>query len=154
MEKEITLIEALTGLDFVLTHLDGRKIRIANKPGEVIKPDSMFTVENMGMPFHKKSYTHGNLIIQFKIKFPNQVDSKMMGLLNEALGEDKSKSKKGGAGKKEEAKDDEVSETCTLKQFEEFHRNTHHQGGNEGNDSEEDEDDGHPHGQRVGCQTQ
>ena len=28
MEKEITLVESLTGLDFVLTHLDGRKIRI------------------------------------------------------------------------------------------------------------------------------
>jgi DnaJ homolog subfamily A member 2 len=28
MEKEITLIESLTGLDFVLTHLDGRKVRI------------------------------------------------------------------------------------------------------------------------------
>jgi DnaJ family protein A protein 2 len=39
MEKDITLVEALTGLDFVLTHLDGRKIRIANKPGEVIKHD-------------------------------------------------------------------------------------------------------------------
>ena len=46
MEKEITLYQALTGLDFVLTHLDGRKVRIQNKPGEVIKPDSLFTVEN------------------------------------------------------------------------------------------------------------
>ena len=71
MEKEITLIEALTGLDFVLTHLDARKIRIRNTPGEVIKPDSLFTVENLGMPFHKRSYQHGNLIIQFKIKFPS-----------------------------------------------------------------------------------
>ena len=70
MEKEITLLEALTGLDFVLTHLDGRKVRIQNKSGEVIKPDSLFTVEGQGMPFHKKVYQHGNLIVQFKIKFP------------------------------------------------------------------------------------
>ena len=56
MEKEITLLEALTGLDFVLTHLDGRKIRIKNTLGEVIKPDSKFTVENLGMPFHKRVY--------------------------------------------------------------------------------------------------
>ena len=63
MEKEITLIEALTGLDFVITHLDERRVRITNKPGEVIKPDSLFTVENIGMPFHKRSYQHGNLII-------------------------------------------------------------------------------------------
>jgi DnaJ family protein A protein 2 len=39
MEKEITLVESLTGLEFVLTHLDGKKIRIKNNPGEVIKPD-------------------------------------------------------------------------------------------------------------------
>lgn len=39
MEKEITLVEALTGLEFVITHLDGKKIRVKNNPGEVIKPD-------------------------------------------------------------------------------------------------------------------
>jgi DnaJ family protein A protein 2 len=33
MEKEITLLEALTGVDFVLTHLDGRKVRIRNNAG-------------------------------------------------------------------------------------------------------------------------
>jgi DnaJ family protein A protein 2 len=53
IEKDITLVEALTGVDFVITHLDGRKIRIRNKPGEVIKPDDIKTVENHGMPFHK-----------------------------------------------------------------------------------------------------
>ena len=30
IEKEITLIEALTGVDFVIKHLDGRNIRIKN----------------------------------------------------------------------------------------------------------------------------
>ena len=74
MDKEITLIEALTGVDFVLTHLDGRKIRIKNTPGVVIKPESMQTVEGLGMPFHKTTYKFGNLIITFKIKFPSQID--------------------------------------------------------------------------------
>ena len=46
MEKEISLLEALTGLDFVITHLDGRKIRVKNNSGEIIKPDQLFTVEN------------------------------------------------------------------------------------------------------------
>lgn len=69
-EKEITLLEALTGLDFVIKHLDGRNIRISNKPGEIIKPEALKTVENMGMPFHKKVYMFGNLFVQFKIKFP------------------------------------------------------------------------------------
>jgi hypothetical protein len=33
------LIEALTGLDFELTHLDGKKIRIRTKPGDIINPE-------------------------------------------------------------------------------------------------------------------
>ena len=159
MEKEITLIEALTGLDFVLVHLDGRKIRIHNKPGEVIKPDSLFTVENAGMPFHKKVYNFGNLIIQFKIKFPSTVDAKSIQLLNEALSETSSTggSKSGkAAAKKEEVKEQDIAETCILQQFSENHRNTHHQGGTSGNDSEDDDEEGGHHhgGQRVGCQAQ
>ena len=56
MEKQITLHEALTGVDFVVTHLDGTKIRIKNEPGEVIKPDDLKTVVGKGLPFHKKTY--------------------------------------------------------------------------------------------------
>jgi DnaJ family protein A protein 2 len=47
------LVEALTGIEFVLTHLDGKKIKIKSKPGEVIKPDDIKTVESHGMPYHK-----------------------------------------------------------------------------------------------------
>ena len=54
----------------MLTHLDGRKIRIKNKAGEVIKPDEIKTVEGHGMPYHKQSYKFGNLFIAFKITFP------------------------------------------------------------------------------------
>lgn len=115
MEKEITLYEALTGLDFVLTHLDGRKIRIKNNKGEVIKPESLFTVEKLGMPFHKRSYENGNLIIQFKIKFPDTINAKSSELLADALkGTGAAATAKGGkaatAGDKEE-----VAETCELK---------------------------------------
>ena len=153
MEKEITLIESLTGLDFVLTHLDGRRVRIRNQPGEIITPDQLMTVENLGMPFHKKTYQLGNLIIQFKIKFPATLDPKAVTLLQEALAETKqttpSNKKKGG--KKEEQKE-EIAEVCQLKVFEEAHRNTHHRGGTGGHESDEEEDeDGQAHGQRVGC---
>jgi DnaJ family protein A protein 2 len=75
IEKEISLMEALTGVDFVLKHLDGRKIRIKNVPGEVIKPDDIKTVEGYGMPYHKQTYKFGNLFIIFKIKFPETINS-------------------------------------------------------------------------------
>ena len=159
MEKEITLIEALTGLDFVLTHLDGRKVRIQNKPGEVIKPESVFTCENLGMPCHKRTYQNGNLFITFKIKFPNNVDNKSADLLRSALSGQAAvaapKGGKGGAAKKD---DEAFDETCELKTFSENHRNTDHRGGDQHDHREDDEDedeDGHHHGgQRVGCQQQ
>jgi DnaJ family protein A protein 2 len=39
MEKEISLLQALTGVDFTIMHLDGRMVRVQNKPGEIIKPN-------------------------------------------------------------------------------------------------------------------
>jgi len=38
IEKKITLLEALTGASFPITHLDGRKLLVKTKPGEVIAP--------------------------------------------------------------------------------------------------------------------
>jgi DnaJ family protein A protein 2 len=70
IDKEITLLEALTGTEFVINHLDGRKIMIKSGPGEVIKPDDVKVVEGFGMPFHKRVFNYGNLFIHFKIKFP------------------------------------------------------------------------------------
>ena len=33
MDKEISLLEALTGVDFTVIHLDGRIVRIQNEKG-------------------------------------------------------------------------------------------------------------------------
>lgn len=85
MEKEITLVEALTGIDFVITHLDGKKIRIKNKPGEVIKPEDIKTVEGHGMPYHKQTYKAGNLFIVFKVKFPDHLNPDQITKIGQAL---------------------------------------------------------------------
>lgn len=142
IEKEISLLEALTGIDFVLTHLDGRKIRIKNKPGEVIKSDDIKTVENHGMPYHKSPYKFGNLFVVFKVVFPDKLQKAQIDKIGEAL----------VAQKKKGDVDMDVAETSELKAFQEHHRNTHHEGGQEGNGSD-DEDEGHGHGgrQRVQC---
>jgi len=166
LEKEISLLEALTGIDFVLVHLDGRKIRIKNTPGEIIKHDDLKTVEHLGMPLSKKTYAFGNLFINFKVKFPSHVEAKSIALIHEALGSKTTtptanngkKSGKNSGRKKsngsmgEEKKEEDVDETVLMKAFDEAHRNTHHGGGTSGNDSEEEDDeDGHQHGQKIGC---
>jgi len=74
MEKEISLLEALTGIDFTIMHLDGRIIRITGNKGQIIKPGQKMTCEGLGMPFHKTNYKYGNLFITFKIKFPETID--------------------------------------------------------------------------------
>jgi DnaJ homolog subfamily A member 2 len=75
MEREISLLEALTGVDFTIMHLDGRMVRIQNEAGQVIKPNSVMTCEGLGMPFHKTPYKFGNLMISFKVKFPETMES-------------------------------------------------------------------------------
>lgn len=106
MEKEISLLEALTGVDFVLTHLDGKKIRIRNKPGEVIKSDDIKTVEGHGMPYHKSPYKFGNLFVIFKVKFPEKLEASQVAKIGEALASQK---KKGGDVEME------VAETVQMK---------------------------------------
>merc|ERR1712151_1103429 len=38
IERKISLVEALCGFEFDLTHLDGRKLLIKTSPGEIVKP--------------------------------------------------------------------------------------------------------------------
>ena len=75
MNKDITLLEALTGVDFNLNHLDGRSIRIKSAKGSTVKPGEVMTCEGLGMPFYKTPYEFGNLFITFKIKFPDTLDN-------------------------------------------------------------------------------
>jgi DnaJ family protein A protein 2 len=74
MEKEISLLESLTGCDFLITHLDGKKYRVKSAPGQVIKPDTLMTIEEKGLPFHKTPYEFGNLFVLFRVKFPDNMN--------------------------------------------------------------------------------
>jgi DnaJ homolog subfamily A member 2 len=85
IEKEISLLEALTGVDFTITHLDGKKLRIKNKAGEVIKPDDIKTVEEKGMPLQKQPYKFGNLFVVFKVQFPDTLEAPQMSKISESL---------------------------------------------------------------------
>lgn len=70
IEHRLNLREALCGFQFVLTHLDGRKLLIKSKPGEVIKPDHSKAINNEGMPHYKRPSMKGRLYIHFNVDFP------------------------------------------------------------------------------------
>lgn len=95
-------------MDFVFEHLDGQKIRIQNKPGEVIKPDDIKTVKDKGLPFHKKAYEFGNLFIVFKVTFPKTIPKNSIGQLQGAL-----------AMQKPADVDMDAKETCELSHYDE-----------------------------------
>jgi len=78
LTKEITLLQALTGVDISIKHLDGRNVRIQTSPGQIIEPDSTMTASGLGMPFHKRAFVFGNLFIKFDVKFPKVLDAKSM----------------------------------------------------------------------------
>ncbi len=68
--QEITLTEALCGTSFTIKHLDDRILKVTSAPGEVITPDSWKCIQDEGMPEHGRPYEHGNMYIQFHVKFP------------------------------------------------------------------------------------
>lgn len=74
--KTLSLNEALCGFTWQITHLDGRKIVIKTKPGEVIHPETSdskpFTkkISEEGMPSRGNPFVRGDLYILFKVKFP------------------------------------------------------------------------------------
>lgn len=70
MDKDVTLLEALTGVKFVLEHMDGHKTLISTKPGEIIGVDALKAVRDLGMPLKDEHFTKGNLFIRFNIVFP------------------------------------------------------------------------------------
>jgi len=70
LEKHISLPEALCGFETVVNHLDGRKLWIKTKPGEVIKPNQFKAVAGEGMPTHGNPFVKGQLVILFKVDFP------------------------------------------------------------------------------------
>lgn len=71
IEKEIPLVDALTGVAFPITHLDKRKLRIVSAPGEIISPGSFKMLENSGMPIPGTGgMRFGDLYVKFSVVFP------------------------------------------------------------------------------------
>jgi len=87
MTKTVSLQDALCGTSFQLKHLDGRKLVISTKPGEILNADSVKMVEGEGMPKEENPFMKGFLVIQFNIRFPknHSLDAKALKALQAIL---------------------------------------------------------------------
>uniref|UniRef100_A0A2P2I9S1 Subfamily a member 2-like partial n=1 Tax=Hirondellea gigas TaxID=1518452 RepID=A0A2P2I9S1_9CRUS len=71
IQKKVSLVEALCGVSFTVTHLDGRVLRVVTgENGEILTPGEVKCIENEGMPQHKNPYVRGGLFIEFQVEFP------------------------------------------------------------------------------------
>lgn len=82
VEKTIPLKMALCGFDFEITHLSSRVFKLANKPGNVIKPGSVKTIPGLGL---EKNGETGSLKIKFNVEFPDTLTSEQVAVLQNGL---------------------------------------------------------------------
>ena len=82
INKDITLKEALCGFIFEINHLNGKKYKINNDKGNIIKPNYNKEIHEMGMIREDKK---GRLIVKFNIIFPDTLEHDKIDLLNDIL---------------------------------------------------------------------
>ncbi|OJJ86587.1 type I HSP40 co-chaperone YDJ1 [Aspergillus glaucus CBS 516.65] len=83
-QVEIDLLTALGGGSFSIEHLDDRWLNVNIAPGEVVTPGSIKVVQGQGMPSFRH-HDHGNLYIQFDVKFPEKDQLQNLHLLDQVL---------------------------------------------------------------------
>ena len=140
MKADISLLESLTGFQLLITHLDGRKVLINSKKGEIIKPGMMKTVKECGMPFYDHPTRFGNLYIRFNVHFPKSLKEAQKDALQHLFPKISV-----------QIKDiDKIKERYKMTEYKENMTNTYATGGNRPDESEEEE---RPR-QQVSCANQ
>ncbi|KAK4752907.1 hypothetical protein SAY87_021705 [Trapa incisa] len=84
VDKEITLLEALTGKTLELTTLDGRNLLIPLT--YIVKPGDDMLVPGEGMPISREPGKKGNLQIKFDVKYPSRLTPEQKADLRRVLG--------------------------------------------------------------------
>lgn len=86
LKKEISISDALCGFQFYIKQLDGRELLVTSREGSVIKPGTVKSVPNEGMPTWKRPDDRGYLFIEFAVNFPKSVSPEQVAALQSVLG--------------------------------------------------------------------
>lgn len=73
LKLDIGLADALCGFTKVIKHFEDRYIKIENN--NIIKPEQTMIIKGEGMPNKNGDMTYGDLVIQFKIIFPEKISN-------------------------------------------------------------------------------
>lgn len=84
VDKQVSLLDALTGITISLTTLDGRNLTIPVL--DIVKPSQEIVIPNEGMPISKQLSKRGDLRINFDISFPSRLTSEQKTDLKRLLG--------------------------------------------------------------------
>jgi DnaJ-class molecular chaperone len=85
LKKKLTLKEALCGFEFDFDHVSGNNYTMRNDPlkgGDIISQNFKKIIPNMGM---KRGDNVGNMIIDYDVIFPEQLDETQITALSEIL---------------------------------------------------------------------
>jgi len=81
-KKEISLKESLSGFKFDIKHINGKTYTINNEPGNIISPNYIKEIDNLGMI---RGSTTGKLVIYFSVTFPYKLTEEQITKLREIL---------------------------------------------------------------------
>jgi len=85
MKKKINLLEALSGFQFKIKHLDSRTLLVTSDKTDILKPNSMKQIDFEGMPTWKSPFDKGHLFIKFEVEFPHTIPEEMVSELIKIL---------------------------------------------------------------------
>jgi DnaJ family protein A protein 2 len=139
MSKKISLKTALTGAKFTVEQMDGRVLHVSTEPGAVIADGTAKMIEQEGMPMHGNPFVKGNLVIQFAVEYPENLDEKTVTQLKKLL-----------KGKVETVEVQDEMEPCILRPFNAAAAQAEYEQNKSAYDSD-DEEEGGGDGQRVQC---
>ena len=126
IEKNILLSEALCGVSFIMSHLDGRQILI--KYNDIIKPNQEYCIADEGL--YKDNFNKGNLIVNFNIIYPDNLDKERKLYLTKILPINKNNNTKNHIGETKILEN--IGEKIDMEEInleEEMHREQRHRRG-------------------------
>jgi len=82
LEKKLTLKESLCGCSFEIKHINGKTYTLNNNSGNIIVPDYRKIIPGLGI--ERGNHT-GNLILIFKVEYPQTLTSEQIQSLKEIL---------------------------------------------------------------------